>query len=246
MILQNHGTPHKQRAVAVDCSANHCELIQNHYFCTMIELFKHLLHLDFEWIVQNYNDTIYIVLFLVIFIETGLVIMPFLPGDSLLFMAGLFAAKGQLSLATILFILFLAAVLGDNVNYWIGRKLGLGVFEWKIRGRQLVKPSYLEKTEQFFDKRGVAAIIMARFVPIVRTFTPFAAGVGKMKYRKFLLFDVIGGALWISSMTMAGFFLGEIDWVQNNLEKVVLLIIFVSVLPMLISFLRAKFAKKNA
>lgn len=212
----------------------------------MIELFKHLLHLDFEWIVQNYNDTIYIVLFLVIFIETGLVIMPFLPGDSLLFMAGLFAAKGQLSLATILFILFLAAVLGDNVNYWIGRKLGLGVFEWKIRGRQLVKPSYLEKTEQFFDKRGVAAIIMARFVPIVRTFTPFAAGVGKMKYRKFLLFDVIGGALWISSMTMAGFFLGEIDWVQNNLEKVVLLIIFVSVLPMLISFLRAKFAKKNA
>lgn len=212
----------------------------------MIELFKHLLHLDFEWIVQNYNDTIYIVLFLVIFIETGLVIMPFLPGDSLLFMAGLFAAKGQLSLATILFILFLAAVLGDNVNYWIGRKLGLGVFEWKIRGRQLVKPSYLEKTEQFFDKRGVAAIIMARFVPIVRTFTPFAAGVGKMKYRKFLLFDVIGGALWISSMTMAGFFLGEIDWVQNNLEKVVLLIIFVSVLPMIISFLRAKFAKKNA
>lgn len=212
----------------------------------MIELFKHLLHLDFEWIVKNYNDTIYIVLFLVIFIETGLVIMPFLPGDSLLFMAGLFAAKGQLSLATILFLLFLAAVLGDNVNYWIGRKLGLGVFEWKIRGRQLVKPSYLEKTEQFFEKRGVAAIIMARFVPIVRTFTPFAAGVGKMKYRKFLLFDVIGGALWITSMTMAGFFLGEIDWVQNNLEKVVLLIIFVSVLPMIISFLRAKFAKKNA
>lgn len=212
----------------------------------MIELFKHLLHLDFEWIVKNYNDTIYIVLFLVIFIETGLVVMPFLPGDSLLFMAGLFAAKGQLSLATILFMLFLAAVLGDNVNYWIGRKLGLGVFEWKIRGRQLVKPSYLEKTEQFFEKRGVAAIIMARFVPIVRTFTPFAAGVGKMKYRKFLLFDVIGGALWITSMTMAGFFLGEIDWVQNNLEKVVLLIIFVSVLPMIISFLRAKFAKKNA
>lgn len=212
----------------------------------MIELFKHLLHLDFEWIVKNYNDTIYIVLFLVIFIETGLVIMPFLPGDSLLFMAGLFAAKGQLSLATILFMLFIAAVLGDNVNYWIGRKLGLGVFEWKIRGRQLVKPSYLEKTEQFFEKRGVAAIIMARFVPIVRTFTPFAAGVGKMKYRKFLLFDVIGGALWITSMTMAGFFLGEIDWVQNNLEKVVLLIIFVSVLPMIISFLRAKFVKKNA
>lgn len=212
----------------------------------MIELFKHLIHLDFDWIVKNYNDTIYIVLFLVIFIETGLVIMPFLPGDSLLFMAGLFAAKGQLSLATILFMLFIAAVLGDNVNYWIGRKLGLGVFEWKIRGRQLVKPAYLQKTEEFFEKRGVAAIIMARFVPIVRTFTPFAAGIGKMKYRKFLLFDVIGGALWIGSMTMAGFFLGEIPWVEQNVSKVALLIILISVLPMVISFIKSKRSKKNA
>ena len=189
----------------------------------MIELFKHLIHLDFDWIVTTYKEAIYIVLFIVIFIETGLVIMPFLPGDSLLFMAGMFAAKGNLSLALILSSLFFAAVLGDNVNYWIGRKLGLGVFEWKIRGRQLVKPSYLEKTEQFFEKRGVAAIIMARFVPIVRTFTPFAAGVGKMKYRTFLLYDIIGGFLWIFSMTLAGYFLGEIKWILENNEKVVLI-----------------------
>ena len=212
----------------------------------MIELFKHLIHLDFDWIVTTYKEAIYIVLFIVIFIETGLVIMPFLPGDSLLFMAGMFAAKGNLSLALILSSLFFAAVLGDNVNYWIGRKLGLGVFEWKIRGRQLVKPSYLEKTEQFFEKRGVAAIIMARFVPIVRTFTPFAAGVGKMKYRTFLLCDIIGGFLWIFSMTLAGYFLGEIKWIRENNEKVVLIIIFISVLPMLISFIRSKMAKKNA
>lgn len=212
----------------------------------MIELFKHLLHLDFEWIVSNYSDSIYVVLFLVIFIETGLVVMPFLPGDSLLFMAGMYSKIGDLDLSYILFFLTVAAVVGDNVNYWIGRRIGLGVFEWKIRGRQLVKESYLKKTEEFFEKRGVFAIIMARFVPIVRTFTPFAAGVGKMNYRKFLLFDVIGGVLWICSMTLAGYFLGEIPWIKENNEKVVLGIIFISVLPMFISFARSKFGKTNA
>ena len=212
----------------------------------MVELFKHLFHLDFNWVFDHYRDSIYVVLFAVIFIETGLIIMPFLPGDSLLFMAGMFAANGKLDLAFILGSLAFAAVLGDNINYWIGRKLGLGVFEWKIRGRQLVKQSYLTKTEQFFEKRGVAAIIMARFVPIVRTFTPFAAGIGKMKYRTFLIYDIIGGVLWITSMTFAGYFLGEIEWVRENNEKVVLLIIFVSILPMLISFLKSKFSKKDA
>ncbi|MFN5418011.1 MAG: VTT domain-containing protein [Flavobacteriia bacterium] len=212
----------------------------------MIELFKHLIDLDFEWIVKEYQSAIYIVLFCVIFIETGLVIMPFLPGDSLLFTAGMFAAKGQLNIALILSLLVVAAILGDNINYWIGRKVGLRIFEWKIRGRQLVKPDYLKQTEAFFDKRGVFAIIMARFVPIVRTFTPFAAGIGKMNYRKFLLFDIMGGVLWIFSMTFAGYFLGQIKWVEENLEKVVLIIIFISVLPMLISFVKSKMNKKNA
>lgn len=211
----------------------------------MVELFKHLFHLDFNWVFDHYRDSIYVVLFVVIFVETGLIIMPFLPGDSLLFMAGMFAANGKLDLAFILGSLAFAAILGDNVNYWIGRKLGLGVFEWKIKGRQLVKQSYLTKTEQFFEKRGVAAIIMARFVPIVRTFTPFAAGIGKMKYRTFLIYDIIGGILWITSMTLAGYFLGEIEWVRENNEKVVLLIIFVSILPMLVSFLKSKFSKKD-
>lgn len=212
----------------------------------MVELFKHLFHLDFEWIVSNYSDSIYIVLFLVIFVETGLVIMPFLPGDSLLFMAGMYSKIGNLNLTYLLLFLSIAAVLGDNINYWIGRRIGLGVFEWKIRGRQLVKESYLKKTEDFFEKRGVFAIIMARFVPIVRTFTPFAAGVGKMNYRKFLMFDIIGGVLWICSMTLAGYFLGEIKWIKDNNEKVVLGIIFISVLPMLISVIKSKMAAKNA
>jgi membrane-associated protein len=212
----------------------------------MIELFKHLFDLDFEWIVNHYSDSIYIVLFLVIFIETGLVIMPFLPGDSLLFMAGMYAKFGNLELSYILIFLSIAAILGDNINYWIGRSIGLGVFEWKIRGRQLVKESYLKKTEEFFDKRGVFAIIMARFVPIVRTFTPFAAGVGKMDYRKFLLFDIFGGLLWICSMTLVGYFLGEVAWVKENNSKVVLGIVFLSVLPMLISFAKSKMTSKNA
>lgn len=212
----------------------------------MVELFKHILDLDFKWIVEQYGTAIYIVLFIVIFIETGLVVMPFLPGDSLLFTAGLFAASGDLSLVILLSSLVIAAVLGDNINYWIGRKVGLSVFNWKIKGRQLVKESYLEKTEAFFEKRGVAAIIMARFVPIVRTFTPFAAGVGKMNYKKFFLYDVIGGVLWISSMTLAGYFLGGFKWIRENNEKVVLGIVFISVLPMLISFLKSKFSKKDA
>jgi membrane-associated protein len=210
----------------------------------MIELFEHLIHLDFQWIVQEYGTAIYTVLFLVIFIETGLVVMPFLPGDSLLFTAGLFAASGDLNLTFLLSSLVIAAVLGDNVNYWVGRTVGLRVFNWKIKGRQLVKQTYLEKTEAFFEKRGVFAIIMARFVPIVRTFTPFAAGVGKMKYRKFLTFDIIGGFLWIFSMTLAGYFLGGIQWIRDNNEKVVLLIVFISVLPMIISYLKSRFAKQ--
>jgi membrane-associated protein len=212
----------------------------------MLEVFEHILHLDFDWLIERFETMIYVVLFLVIFIETGLVIMPFLPGDSLLFTAGMFAAKGQLDIALILILLVVAAILGDNVNYWIGRKIGLRVFEWKFRGKQIVKPAYLQQTEAFFEKRGVFAIIMARFVPIVRTFTPFAAGIGKMKYQKFLLFDIIGGFLWIFSMTFAGYFLGQIEWVEKNLEKVVLIIIFISILPMLISFLKSKFGKKNA
>ncbi|MGV3611818.1 MAG: VTT domain-containing protein [Fluviicola sp.] len=213
----------------------------------MLEFFHQLFDLEhFGDFVKAYENYIYIILFLVIFVETGLVVMPFLPGDSLLFTAGLFAASGELNLALLLGLLFIAAVLGDNVNYWIGRNIGLNVFNWKIRGRQLVKPVYLEKTEVFFEKNGVKAIIMARFVPFVRTFTPFAAGIGKMNYRKFFLFDVVGGFLWIFGLTLAGYFLGSIEWIKHNIEKVCLGIIFISVLPMIIGFIRSKMGSKNA
>jgi membrane-associated protein len=211
----------------------------------LIEIFKHILHLDFQWFFQNYGTAIYVILFLVIFIETGLVAMPFLPGDSLLFTAGLFAASGDLNLSALLILLFIAAVLGDNCNYWIGRKVGLRVFTIKFKGRQLVNEKYLVQTEAFFEKNGVKAIIMARFVPFVRTFAPFAAGIGKMDYRKFLLFDLLGGFLWIFSLTIAGYLLGEVEWIREHIDIVCLGIIFISILPMLVNFISSRLSKKR-
>ena len=212
----------------------------------MIELFKHILHLDFVWLFANYDTAIYIILFLVIFIETGLVAMPFLPGDSLLFTAGLFAASGELNLGALLGLLFVAAVLGDNCNYWVGRSIGLKIFNLKFRGNPIVKIQYLENTEAFFEKNGEKAIIMARFVPFVRTFAPFAAGIGKMNYRKYLMFDILGGFLWIFSLTLAGYMLGEVEWIRKHIDLVCLGIIFISVFPMVLSFLKSKLGTKNA
>jgi membrane-associated protein len=212
----------------------------------MIELFKHILHLDFDWLFANYGAFVYTVLFLVIFIETGLVAMPFLPGDSLLFTAGLFARTGHLNLSYLLILLFIAAVLGDNCNYWIGRKIGLKVFTLKFRGKPLVKKEYLDKTHEFYEKHGTKAIIMARFVPFVRTFAPFAAGVGEMTYRKFLSFDVLGGALWIGSLTIAGYLLGEVEFIRKHIDLVCLGIILLSVLPIIFSALKARMGKKSA
>lgn len=212
----------------------------------MIELFKHILHLDFDWLFANYGTFVYTVLFLVIFIETGLVAMPFLPGDSLLFTAGLFARTGHLNLSYLLILLFIAAVLGDNCNYWIGRKIGLKVFTLKFRGKPLVKKEYLDKTHEFYEKHGTKAIIMARFVPFVRTFAPFAAGVGEMTYKKFLSFDILGGALWIGSLTIAGYLLGEVEIIRKHIDLVCLGIILLSVLPILFSALKARMNKKAA
>jgi membrane-associated protein len=211
----------------------------------LIEIFKHILHLDFQWFFQNYGTAIYVILFLVIFIETGLVAMPFLPGDSLLFTAGLFAASGDLNLSALLILLFIAAILGDNCNYWIGRKVGLRVFTVKFKGRQLVNEKYLIQTEAFFNKNGVKAIIMARFVPFVRTFAPFAAGIGKMDYKKFLLFDLLGGFLWIFSLILAGYLLGEVEWIREHIDIVCLGIIFISILPMLVNFISSRLSKKR-
>ncbi len=210
----------------------------------MIELFKHILHLDFDWLFANYGTAIYIVLFLVIFIETGLVAMPFLPGDSLLFTAGLFARTGHLNMSYLLILLFIAAVLGDNCNYWIGRTIGVKIFDIKIRGRALVKKEYMDKTHEFFEKHGTKAIIMARFVPFIRTFAPFAAGVGKMTYRKFFSFDILGGALWIGGLTTAGYLLGNVKFIREHIDLVCLGIIAISVLPIVITMIKNKMAAR--
>ena len=213
----------------------------------MIELFKHILHLDFEWLFANYNNTVYIILFAVIFIETGLVLMPFLPGDSLLFTAGLFANQinattGEpfLNITYLLVLLITAAIIGDNTNYWIGRTAGLKVLQLKVKGKNIVKQDYLDKTHSFYEKNGPKTIIMARFVPIVRTFAPFVAGIAEMNYRKFLSYDIAGGIIWVGSLTIAGYFLGEIPWIRKNIELVALGIIFLSVVPMIIGFLNER------
>ncbi len=212
----------------------------------MLELFHCLFQLDFDWLFTQYGTAVYLILFLVIFIETGLVIMPFLPGDSLLFTAGLFAKLGYLNIAYLILILFVAAVLGDNINYWIGRKIGLRIFHLKLRGKSIVKQEYLDKTHSFYEKYGTKTIIMARFVPIVRTFAPFTAGIAEMNYRKFFSFDILGGALWICSLTFAGYFLGHFDWIKTHIEKVALGIIFISILPIIIEMVKSKMKKKTS
>ena len=214
----------------------------------MIELFKHLLPLtqeNFNWIFDHYGTAIYIILFLVIFIETGLVAMPFLPGDSLLFVAGLFAFQGNLNIGYLFGLLFIAAVLGDNCNYWIGRKIGIKIFDFKIKGKTIVKREYLDKTHEFFEKHGTKAIIMARFVPFVRTFAPFAAGIGKMEYKKYFMFDVIGGALWIGGLLTAGYLLGNVEIIAKHVDLVCIGIIAISVAPIILSVLKNKLTKKK-
>lgn len=211
----------------------------------MIEILQHLFALDIKWFVSEFGTAIYFVLFLVIFIETGLVAFPFLPGDSLLFTAGLFCKSGQLDLAYLFPLLFIAAIFGDNINYWVGRKIGLKVFTYTFRGKPLVKEAYLEQTRLFFEKHGTKAIIMARFVPFVRTFAPFAAGVAKMNYRVYVLFDVLGGVLWVGSMLLAGYLLGEITWIREHIDLMAIAIVLISVSPVIWSFLKTRIIHKN-
>jgi len=198
------------------------------------------LHLDqhLSEMIQQYGTMTYLILFAIIFVETGLVVMPFLPGDSLLFAAGTFAARGDLNIAALLGLLFVAAVLGDTVNYFLGKKVGLKVLKWKIRGRQLVKEKYIDRTHKFYEKHGPKTIILARFVPIVRTFAPFVAGIGTMNYWKFFSYNVIGGFIWVVALTLAGYFFGKHPWVSRNFEIVVLAIIFISVIPMIVELIR--------
>jgi membrane-associated protein len=216
----------------------------------MQTLIDFILHLDDHLLdlVHNYGVWIYAILFLIIFVETGLVVMPFLPGDSLLFVAGSFCAMGEMNLWLVLGLLMIAAILGDGLNYYLGKTIGLKVLSWKIRGRQLVKQKYIDQTHEFYAKHGPKTIIIARFVPIVRTFAPFVAGIGNMSYKKFLKFNIIGGICWVIGLTMAGFLFGNIKLVKDNFEFVIFGIIGISILPMLIEIIRAKLKsrKQNA
>ncbi len=194
-----------------------------------------ILHLDkhLSIIIQNFGSWTYLILFLIVFAETGLVITPFLPGDSLLFAVGTFAAIGSLNILWSFIILSSAAIIGDTINYSAGKFLGKKAIEHETR---FIKKEYIEKTQKFYEKYGAKTIVLARFVPIVRTFAPFVAGVGKMNYFKFLAYNVIGGILWVAIFVFGGYFFGNIPVVRNNFSVVIILIIIFSIIPIVIEF----------
>ena len=202
----------------------------------LIDLFLHLdEHLSV--VIQNYGTWTYALLFLIIFLETGLVITPFLPGDSLLFAAGTFAGLGSLNVIVLFLLLSAAAIIGDTVNYWIGHYIGPRAFSGEIR---FLKKEYLDRTHEFYEKHGGKTIILARFVPIIRTFAPFVAGIGAMSYGRFITYNVVGGVVWVAIFIFGGHFFGNLRFVQDNFTFVVLAIIFISVLPGVFEFLKER------
>lgn len=199
-----------------------------------------VLHVDryLQMLTENYGAWVYGILFLIVFCETGLVITPFLPGDSLLFVAGTLAGAALLDPVLLSAVLIAAAILGDSLNYAIGRKVGPAIY--KRPDSRFIKQAHLQKTQQFFEKHGGKTIIIARFVPIIRTFAPFVAGIGSMNYRRFLAYNVIGGIVWVVSLVTAGYWLGKIAWVKTNLSLVLLGIIILSIMPIIIEYWRNK------
>lgn len=209
------------------------------YYCydLFINLDKHLFDL-----VNDYKNWTYLILFCIILFETGFVVTPFLPGDSLLFATGAIAAIGVLNIWILLGILCLAAFLGDNINYSIGNFFGKKVFE---RDYRLIKKEYLIRTQKFYEKQGGKTIIIARFIPIIRTFAPFVAGVGNMQYSKFIIYNLLGGILWVSLCLFGGYIFGNIPFVKNNFSLIVLAIIVISLLPMLGEYVKYKLQTKK-
>ncbi len=199
-----------------------------------------VLHLDrhLQWLVTNYGEWVYLILFLIVFCETGLVVTPFLPGDSLLFVAGAVAAAGGMYVHAVFAILAGASFSGDNTNYWIGRFVGPRLF--RNRHSRVLNPEHLERTQRFYERHGGKTIVIARFVPIVRTFAPLVAGMGRMRYPAFLAFSFGGSVLWVGSLTYAGYFFGNIPLVRQNLSLVIVAIVALSIMPGIVEYLRAR------
>jgi membrane-associated protein len=201
------------------------------FFDILLNLDRHL-----QWVVANYGAWIYAILFLIIFCETGLVVTPFLPGDSLLFVAGTLAAAGNMYVHGLFAALATASFLGDNTNYWIGRYAGPRVFN--RHGSRLFNPAHLERTQRFYDKYGASTIFFARFMPIVRTFAPFVAGIGRMHYARFLFYSFSGSIVWVGSLTYAGYYFGNVPVVKQNLTLVIAIIVLLSITPGIVEYLR--------
>lgn len=199
-----------------------------------------VLHLDTHLLAltQQYGVWIYAILFLIIFSETGLIVFPFLPGDSLLFVAGALCGIGALDVYMLIPLLIVAAFTGDNTNYWIGRLIGKRLV--KVEDSRFLKHEHIEKTHAFYKKHGGKTIIFARFLPIVRTFAPFVAGIARMNYRQFLLFSAAGSATWISFFVIGGYFLGNVPIIKNNLTLMILVIVFISITPAILEFIRQR------
>ena len=199
-----------------------------------------VLHLDVHLavLIRDYGAWVYAILFAIIFAETGLVVTPFLPGDSLLFVAGALAAIGGLDIHLLVTLLFVAAVLGNTANYAIGRFVGRKFFT--DRGSRWLNPAYLERTHAFYERHGGTAVIISRFVPIIRTYVPFVAGLGAMTYARFTLHNAIGAALWVASLCYAGHFFGNVAWVKQNLTFIIVAIVLVSLIPVAVALLRSK------
>lgn len=209
------------------------------------QILDFILHIDkhLEEIVTKYDVLTYGILALIVFCETGLVVTPFLPGDSLLFAAGTLAGMGLLNIGLLIVILFAAAFIGDNLNFTIGKYIGHRLIHGK---RKLIKKEYLDKTHAFYEKHGGKTVIIARFIPIIRTFAPFVAGLGSMTFRRFLMFCILGNILWIFSFTLGGYALGNIPVIKNNFSLVTLGIIAVSLIPVIIGILKSMFSKKES
>ena len=203
-----------------------------------IEIFLHLRE-NIGNLIGQYGTHIYTIFFIVIFIETGLVVWPFLPGDSLLFTAGAFAALGKLNIFLMFVVLSLAAIIGDSVNYAIGHFLGPKVFKWQKS--RWFNPAHLNRAHALYERYGGKIIILARFMPFIRTYAPFVAGIGAMTYRTFILYNVIGGVSWVAVCLTAGYWFGNIPWVSKHFEMVIIGIIFISLIPMIVEYLRHRF-----